>query len=84
MLSRMLRRSLYVLVVLTGLALPLTPASAFSLPTGAPSHRSSKSPGSSVWAWVLHHVQVIWEKNGMAIDPNGQPSAAPSQPDPHS
>jgi len=84
-----LRRSLPVLALLAGLVLPLSPASA--LPVAAP-HHSFQALGSSVWTWLTHLFQAAWEKNGMAIDPNGQPAAAAppgpqgdngSQPDPN-
>jgi hypothetical protein len=80
MLSHRLRRSLPVLFLLAGLVLPLNRASAFSL-TPAPTHQSSRGLGSAVWTWLAHLFQVTWEKNGMTIDPNGQPSTpAPPLP----
>ncbi|HEV7785572.1 MAG TPA: hypothetical protein VGQ28_09575 [Thermoanaerobaculia bacterium] len=72
MLSYRRHRSLPVLILLAGLT--LTPASAFSL-RSAVTHHSPRDFGSSVWAWLSHLVQAAWEKNGMTIDPNGQPTA---------
>jgi hypothetical protein len=85
--SYRLRRSVpvLILILLAGLILPLTPASAFPLPSAVTLH-SSRSLGSSVWAWLAHLFHATGEKNGMAIDPNGQPAAngdTGSQPDPH-
>jgi len=83
MLSNRLRRSLPVLFLLSGFVLPFTPTSALSLPS-APTHQSSR--GSAIWAWLAHLFHAAWEKNGMAIDPNGQPTAngaTGSLPDPH-
>jgi hypothetical protein len=81
MLSHRLRRSLPVLILLAGLVLPLTPAAAFSLPSTV-THHSSTGLGSSVWAWLSHLFQAAWKKNGMTIDPNGQPGAT-APPGPH-
>ncbi|MBW8878198.1 MAG: hypothetical protein JF614_24820 [Acidobacteria bacterium] len=78
--SLRLRRCLPVLVLLAGLVLPLSPAHAFPHPVVAP-HHSAKGPSSSVWAWLAHLFHATWEKNGMTIDPNGQPTAtAPPGP----
>jgi hypothetical protein len=81
MTSRRLRRSLPVLVLLAGLVLPLAPAAAFSFPTVA-LHQSSEGLGSAIWAWLSHLLQATWEKNGMTIDPDGQPTAI-TPPSPH-
>lgn len=79
MLSHRQRRSLPVLILLIGLVLPLTPASALSL-RSVVTHVSSG--GLGVWAWLSHLFRATWEKNGMTIDPNGQP-AATAPPGPH-
>jgi hypothetical protein len=81
MLSKRLRRSLPVLLLLlAGLVHPLAPATAFSL-SSTTTHHSSKGLGSAVWTWLARLFQVTWEKNGMTIDPNGQPSTpAPPLP----
>ena len=91
MFSLRLRRCLPVLALLAGLVLPLSPAHALPRPVTATHSSSLQALGSSVWAWLTHLFQATWEKNGMTIDPNGQPAAtAPpgpqgdngSQPDP--
>ena len=76
MLSYRLRRCLPVLFLLAGLVLSFTPATALS--HSAATHQSSR--GDAIWAWLAHFFHATWEKNGMTIDPNGQPAVNPPVP----
>ncbi len=74
--SLRLRRCLPVLALLVGLVLPFSPAHALPRPVTATHPSSLQALGSSVWTWLTHLFHATWEKNGMTIDPNGQPTAA--------
>jgi hypothetical protein len=76
--GRMKRRALPVLTLLAGLVLPFSPSHAIPPSAAAPHASSPKTLGSSLWAWVAHLLEAAWRKNGMAIDPNGQPAGTGS------
>ncbi|MEA2599699.1 MAG: hypothetical protein QOF89_691 [Acidobacteriota bacterium] len=70
--GRMQRRTLSALLLVAGLVLPLNPGHALP-PSAAHNISSPRDLASSVWAWLTHLFDAAWRKNGMMIDPNGQP-----------